>query len=93
MRQAILFAAIVLALLVAVPLQGSGDAPAESSEFMLFNAEYNTATIRKSQTTIHVEKRLFKIDKTTGDTWILIDNLVEGRDVKYWKKIQDEPEA
>ena len=72
-----------------VPLHGSMKT-LDEGEFVLFNAEYNTATIQKSQTTIFIEKRLFRINKKTGDTWMLIDNIREGKDVKYWKRIKND---
>ena len=58
--------------------------------FVLFNAEYNSAIIQRSQTTTFLEKRLFKIDRRTGEAWMLIDAIREGKDIKYWKKIENE---
>ena len=60
-----------------------------NERFKLFNAEYNSATIQKGQTTIFLEKRLFKIDTLTGETWMLIDVIKEDEDIKYWKKITE----
>ena len=60
-----------------------------NERFRLFNAEYNSATIQKSKTTIFLEKRLFKIDTQTGETWMLIDVIKEQEDIKYWKKITE----
>ena len=64
----------------------------EVERYQLFNAEYNSATIQRSQTTIFLEKRLFKIDAQTGETWMLIDAIRDGRDIKYWKKITEKSE-
>ena len=72
------------------------DSPLHSAEkeingerFQLFNAEYNSATIQVSKTTVFLEKRLFKIDNSTGETWMLIDVVKEGKDIKYWQKIKE----
>jgi len=89
MRRAILIVVIVLLALAVTPLQGAIEA-LDEGEFTLYNAVYNTATIQKSQTTVFLEKRLFKINTKTGDTWMLIDNIRDGRDVKYWKKIEND---
>ena len=62
----------------------------EQGRFQLYNAVYNSAIIQRSQTTTFIEKRLFKIDKKTGDTWMLIDAIRDGKDIKYWKKIKNE---
>ena len=61
----------------------------ENSRFQLFNAEYNSALIQTSQTTKFNEKKLFKINTKTGETWMLIDVFKEGRDIIYWKKIKE----
>lgn len=61
----------------------------QHERFMLFNAEYNSAAIQQSKTTIFLEKRLFKIDTQTGQTWMLIDVIKEQQDLKYWKKITE----
>jgi hypothetical protein len=86
MKKNVLLIIIGLVLLAVGPLYGDNKA-AEEGKFGLFNAIYNTATIQKTKTTIFLEKRLFKIDEKTGDTWMLIDNIRDGKDVKYWKKI------
>lgn len=64
--------------------------PETDGRFALLNAEYNSAIIQRSQTTTFLEKRLFKIDRRTGETWMLIDAIREGKDIKYWKKIENE---
>jgi hypothetical protein len=87
---AILTAAIVT-IAGAAPLYAASTAPAkENSRFGLFNAVYNSAIIQRSQTTTFLEKRLFKIDRKTGETWMLIDAIREGKDIKFWKKIENE---
>ena len=66
----------------------AAQAPDKNTDrYVLFNAEYNSATIQTNQTTIFLEKRLFKIDRQTGDSWMLIDVIRNGKDIKYWKKI------
>lgn len=64
----------------------------EKVRFQLFNAEYNSALIQTAKTTSFDEKKLFKIDTKTGETWMLIDVFKDGRDIKYWKKIKDTPD-
>ena len=79
---------VVAVVLLAGAAGAEAQAPSKRTDrFILFNAEYNSATIQKSQTTIFLEKRLFKIDRQTGDTWMLIDAIRNGKDIKYWKKI------
>jgi hypothetical protein len=39
-----------------------------------------------------MEKRLFKLDTRTGETWVLVDVLQDGKDIRYWKKITEKPE-
>ncbi len=80
---------LLLLVLTPLPVQAQKTAEAGSGRFFLFNAEYNSATIQTSKTTIFLEKRLFKIDRKTGDTWMLIDQIRNGRDIKYWKKINN----
>lgn len=84
---------VVAALLVfgAGPLWGAENTPGEP-RFQLFNAEYNSALIQTSKTTVFNEKKLFKIDTQTGETWMLIDVFKEGQDIKYWKKIKEAAE-
>ena len=60
--------------------------------FILFNAEYNSSLKQVSKTTVFLEKRLFKLDTQTGETWVLIDVLQDGRDIRYWQKITDTPQ-
>ena len=62
----------------------------DKNRFQLFNAEYKSTFVQKSKTTGFDEKKLFKIDTKTGETWMLIDVMVEERDRKYWKKIEVE---
>lgn len=78
----------VLLFVCAGPLYSAEQAPGEA-RFQLFNAEYNSALIQTSKTTVFAEKKLFKIDTQTGETWMLIDFFKEGRDIKYWKKIKE----
>lgn len=82
---------LLLIFVVLLPVnQILGAEKAKTNErFRLFNAEYNSATIQKSKTTIFLEKRLFKIDTQTGETWMLIDVIKEQEDIKYWKKITE----
>ena len=86
--------AVFVFLAAAGPLCAAGNAVSykngEQERFRLFNAEYNSAFIQTSQTTKFMEKRLFKIDQKTGDTWMLIDVFRDGKDSKYWKKIENE---
>ncbi len=79
-----------LLVLCAAPLYGA-EQPQAKDRFQLFNAEYNSALIQTSKTTVFSEKKLFKIDTKTGETWMLIDVFKEGRDIKYWKKIKAAP--
>jgi len=81
-------AATALLVLSAGPLYGAEKTDAKT-RFQLFNAEYNSALIQPSKTTVFSEKKLFKIDTQTGETWMLIDVFKEGRDIKYWKKIKE----
>ena len=85
--------------ILAAVLGGSWSGPALAAKtvespnegrFILFNAEYNSAIIQRSQTTTFLEKRLFKIDRKTGETWMLIDAIREGKDIKFWKKIDND---
>lgn len=90
MKKNICYALVAAVLLVvyAGPLYSAEKTQAEAS-FRLFNAEYNSALIQTSKTTVFTEKKLFKIDTQTGETWMLIDVFKEGRDIKYWKKIKE----
>jgi hypothetical protein len=83
----VLMAAILL-LVSAGPLYSAEKIQTET-RFQLFNAEYNSALIQTSKTTVFTEKKLFKIDTQTGETWMLIDVFKEGQDIKYWKKIKE----
>ena len=74
------------------PAAAADPSQREAERFRLFNAEYNSATIQRSQTTVFLEKRLFKIDAQTGETWMLIDAIRDSRDIKYWKKITEKTE-
>jgi len=85
------FISIVLAGLVFSAFASTGYAgDDEEKRFYLFNAEYNSSMIQRSQTSVFLEKRLFKINRRTGETWVLVDVLRNGRDIKYWKKITEE---
>jgi hypothetical protein len=78
------------ALILAAPI---GAVAADSPQrFILFNAEYNSSLKQLSKTTVFLEKRLFKLDTQTGETWVLIDVLQDGRDIRYWQKITDTPQ-
>ena len=80
-----------LLVLSAAPLY-SAEQPQAKDRFQLFNAEYKSTLIQTSKTTGFNEKKLFKIDTKTGETWMLIDVLKEGKDIKYWKKIKATPD-
>ena len=80
--------AAVLLVVCAGPLYSAEKTQGET-RFQLFNAEYNSALIQTSKTTVFTEKKLFKIDTQTGETWMLIDVFKEGQDIKYWKKIKE----
>jgi hypothetical protein len=79
-----------LLVLSAGPLY-SAEQPEAKDRFRLFNAEYNSALIQTSKTTVFNEKKLFKIDTKTGETWMLIDVFKEGQAIKYWEKIKATP--
>ncbi len=76
---------LAVVLLVAAPMGASAAEPQQ--RFILFNAEYNSSLKQLSKTTVFMEKRLFKLDTRTGETWVLIDVLQDGEDIRYWKKI------
>ena len=78
------------ALVLTSPLAAAGADPPQ--RFILFNAEYNSSLKQVSKTTVFLEKRLFKLDTQTGETWVLIDVLQDGRDIRYWQKITDTPQ-
>ena len=84
-----IFAVVILLALSVGPLYGEEK---ENARFQLFNAEYNSALIQTSKTTVFAEKKLFKIDSMTGKTWMLIDVFKEGKDIKYWKEIKNTPD-
>lgn len=81
-------AAVFLLIVFISPLYGAENKEAKA-RFQLFNAEYNSALIQTSKTTVFTEKKLFKIDTETGETWMLIDVFKDGQDIKYWKKIKE----
>jgi len=83
----ILTAPLFLLALTALPVYAQKSGNSGNEQFFLFNAVYNSATIQTSKTTIFLEKRLFKIDRKSGDTWMLIDQIRDGQDIKYWQKI------
>ena len=83
----VLVAAVFL-LVYAGPLYSAEKVQGET-RFQLFNAEYKSTFIQTSKTTGFNEKKLFKIDTKTGETWMLIDFFKEGQDIKYWKKIKE----
>ena len=80
-----------LLVLSAAPLY-SAEQPQAKDRVQLFNPEYKSTLIQTSKTTGFNEKKLFKIDTKTGETWMLIDVLKEGKDIKYWKKIKATPD-
>jgi len=82
---------VFLLVLFAGPLYSAEQQEAKD-RFQLFNAEYKSTFIQTSKTTGFNEKKLFKIDTKTGETWLLIDVFKEGRDIKYWKKIKATPD-
>lgn len=86
-----IFAVVILLALSAGPLY-SEEKDNNNARFKLFNAEYNSALIQTSKTTVFAEKKLFKIDTRTGKTWMLIDVFKKGRDIKYWKEIKNTPD-
>ena len=86
-----MFAIVILLALSAGPLY-SEEKENDNARFKLFNAEYNSALIQTSKTTVFAEKKLFKIDTMTGKTWMLIDVFKEGKDIKYWKEIKNTPD-
>ena len=81
---------VFLLVLSAGPLY-SAEQKETKERFQLFNAEYKSTFIQTSKTTGFNEKKLFKIDTKTGETWLLIDVFKEGQDIKYWKKIKATP--
>ena len=92
MKKTIFYLTIAaVVFLCAGPLYSAEQQEAKD-RFQLFNAEYNSALIQTSKTTVFNEKKLFKIDTKTGETWLLIDVFKEGRDIKYWKKIKETPD-
>ena len=80
---------IIILFLITANQMFAGEQPDKNDRFRLFNAQYNSALIQKSKTTVFNEKKLFKIDTQTGETWMLIDVFKEGQDIKYWKKIKE----
>lgn len=91
-----IFAVVILLVLSAAPLYGEDlygeEKKNDNARFRLFNAEYNSALIQKTKTTVFSEKKLFKIDTMTGKTWMLIDVFKEGKDIKYWREIKNAPD-
>ncbi|MEA3415501.1 MAG: hypothetical protein U9R02_04980 [Thermodesulfobacteriota bacterium] len=86
-----IFAVVILLALSAGPLY-SEEKDNNNARFKLFNAEYNSALIQTSKTTVFAEKKLLKIDTMTGKTWMLIDVFKEGKDIMYWKEIKNTPD-
>ena len=82
----LIFVPFLWTLAMAVPAWGEN---APEGDYILFNGLYNSAVIQKSSTTVFLEKRLFRIDKKSGDTWMLIDQMRNGEEIKYWKKISE----
>jgi len=82
----LVFVAFLWTLIMTVPAW-CDDAP--EGDYILFNGIYNSAVIQKSNTSVFLEKRLLKLDKKSGDTWMLIDQMRNGEEIKYWKKISD----
>jgi hypothetical protein len=85
--------AITIVALAATAVVSTEAAAADATNrFKLFNAEYNSTLKQASKTTVFTEKRLYKLDTRTGETWILIDVMQDGKDIRYWKKIENAPE-
>lgn len=80
---------VAMVMVFAANSAHSADSEYDKQRFQLFNAIYNSASIQRSKTTVFIEKRLFKIDTKTGEAWMLIDVLRDGKDIKYWKKIDN----
>jgi len=89
-------ARLLLSVVLLIALWASSSTAAAASDkparFVLFNAEYNSSLKQVSKTTVFLEKRLFKLDTHTGETWVLIDVLQDGKDIRYWKKITEVPD-
>ena len=92
MKKTIFYFTIALLLVLSAAPLYSAEQPEAKDRFQLFNAEYKSTFIQTSKTTVFNEKKLFKIDSKTGETWMLIDVFKEGRDIKYWKKIKATPD-
>ena len=92
MKKTIFYFTIALLLILSAAPLYSVEQPEAKDRFQLFNAEYKSTFIQTSKTTVFNEKKLFKIDSKTGETWMLIDVFKEGRDIKYWKKIKATPD-
>jgi len=92
MKKTIFYFTIALLLILSAAPLYSAEQPEAKDRFQLFNAEYKSTFIQTSKTTVFNEKKLFKIDSKTGETWMLIDVFKEGRDIKYWKKIKATPD-
>ena len=60
---------------------------AKPGDYELYNAVYHSALVQKNQSTKFLEQKLFRINTKTGETWMLIDVMKGGADIKYWQKI------
>jgi hypothetical protein len=79
---------VLAAVLVLAGTNVYGKEPAgDQDRFQLFNAEYRSTFVQQSKTTGFDEKKLFLINRKTGETWMLIDVVVKGTNRTYWKKI------
>ncbi|SDU35698.1 hypothetical protein [Desulfobacula phenolica] len=80
-------------LLISSSLALSADLNSKTSDktgnYELYNGVYHSALIQKNQSTKFLEQKLFRLNTTTGETWMLIDVMKGGADIKYWKKITD----
>jgi hypothetical protein len=82
---------IFLFLFISASLALSADLNSKKSgktgDYELYNAVYHSALIQKNQSTKFLEQKLFRLNTKTGETWMLIDVMKGGADIKYWKKI------
>lgn len=78
-------------LLISASLALSADLNSKTSgktgDYELYNGVYHSALIQKNQSTKFLEQKLFRLNTKTGETWMLIDVMKGGADIKYWKKI------
>jgi hypothetical protein len=85
------FVVLLMCIFIMAPL-AFGQQEQDKGRFNLFNAVYHSALLQKSAATTIVEKKLVRIDSVTGETWMLLDVLQQGKVIKYWEKIDEGPE-